>query len=90
MLLHFLEAAELTGNAGYEGTADRLAHKLINDAYNDADGRRWYDAWTRVKPWDVDAHTGLYVGAAGNASTLLAYYANRTGKKVTPIFEYLS
>lgn len=90
MLLHFLEAAELTGNAGYEGTADRLAHKLLNDAYNDADGRRWYDAWTRVKPWDVDAHTGLYVGAAGNASALLAYYANRTGKKVTPIFEYLS
>ena len=69
--------------------AGQIAYKLLNDAYKDADGSRWYDAWTRVKPWDVDAHLGLFVGAAGNASALLSYYAEKTGKSVTPIFEYI-
>lgn len=88
VLLHFIEAAKLTGNQEYQSIANQLAHKLLNDAYKDADGKRWYDAWTRVKPWDVDAHIGLYVGTAGNASTLLTYYANKTQKEITPIFEY--
>lgn len=89
VLLHFIEAAKLTGNEEYKKKADQIAEKLLNDAYKDTDGKRWYDAWTRVKPWDVDAHIGLYVGSAGNASTLLTYYANKVGKSVTPIFEYL-
>jgi len=88
VLLHFIEAAKLTENATYQSIAEQLANKLLNDAYKDADGKRWYDAWTRVKPWDVDAHIGLYVGSAGNASTLLTYYAKAVGKEITPIFEY--
>lgn len=88
VLLHFIEAANLTGNTEYENIANQIAYKLLNDAYKDSEGKRWYDAWTRVKPWDVDAHIGLYVGSAGNASTLLTYYANQTGKNITKIFEY--
>ncbi len=89
VLLHFLEGQTLTGNGDYDEVAGQIAYKLLNDAYKDADGSRWYDAWTRVKPWDVDAHLGLFVGAAGNASALLSYYAEKTGKSVTPIFEYI-
>lgn len=88
VLLHFIEAVKLTGSQEYQDIANQLAHKLLNDAYKDGDGKRWYDAWTRVKPWDVDAHIGLYVGTSGNASTLLTYYANKTNKEITPIFEY--
>lgn len=88
VLLHFIDAAKLTGNERYHDTARQIAYKLYNDAYKDRDGKRWYDAWTRVKPWDVDAHLGLFVGAAGNASALLSYYADKTGKELTPIFEY--
>ena len=36
----------------------------------------------------MDAHLGLFVGAAGNASALLSYYSDKTGKKITPVFEY--
>lgn len=72
----------------YKDYADKIAYKLLNDAYTDSEGNRWYDAWTRVKPWDVDAHLGLFVGAAGNASALLSYYSDKTGKKITPVFEY--
>lgn len=88
VLLHFIEATKLTDNKEYQHIASELAYKLLNDAYKDSDGKRWYDAWTRLKPWDVDAHIGLYVGCAGNASTLLNYYAVETGKAITPIFEY--
>ncbi len=88
VLLHFLEASKLIQDERYEALADQLANKLLNDAFQDETGKRWYDAWTRVKPWDVDAHIGLYVGTAGNASTLLTYYADKTGKALTPIFEY--
>lgn len=88
ILLHFIDAAKLTGNEKYKDFADKIAYKLLNDAYTDSEGNRWYDAWTRVKPWDVDAHLGLFVGAAGNASALLSYYSDKTGKKITPVFEY--
>lgn len=88
VLLHFIEASKLIPDERYAVLADQLANKILNDAFQDETGKRWYDAWTRVKPWDVDAHIGLYVGTAGNASTLLTYYADKTGKKITPIVEY--
>ncbi len=88
VLLHFVEAGKLLNDAKYRNIADEIADKLLNDAYKDADGKRWYDAWTRLKPWDVEAHIGLYVGTAGNASSLLTYYADRANKEITPIFEY--
>lgn len=86
VLYHFLTAAAIDGK--YLSYAERTAKKTIADAYKDSEGYRWYNAWTRIKPWDVDAHLGLYVGAAGSASALLALYAKLENVKITPLFEY--
>lgn len=86
VLLHFTKAAER--DEKYLEYAKKTAEKSINDAYKDRDGYRWYNPWTRVKPWDVQSHLGLFVGAAGSASALLFLYAKETNKTITPIYEY--
>lgn len=86
VLYHFLTAADV--DEKYLRCARKTADKSIADAYKDEKGYRWYNAWTRIKPWDVDAHLGLYIGAAGSASALLALYAKLTGTKITALFEY--
>lgn len=88
VLYHFLTAAKIDDS--YLTYAKKTASKTITDAYKDQDGYRWYNAWTRIKPWDVDAHLGLYVGAAGSASALLATYAQLENVQITPLFEYAS
>jgi hypothetical protein len=65
-----------------------VADKLIGDSYSDDRGKRWYNAWTRVMPWNVDAHHGLYIGSAGCASALLSLYAALESKNITPIIEF--
>ena len=88
ILLHFSRNRDiLTGNINIT-LARRTANKLVSDAYVDNRGRRWYDAWTRVKPWDVDSNLGLYIGDAGNASSLLSLYASIKGIKITEIPEF--
>jgi len=86
VLLHFLKASDL--NKEYLSYAKRTANKTVGDAYKDKDGYRWYNAWTRIKPWDVDSHLGLFVGAAGSASALLSIYGKLENVDVTPLFEY--
>ena len=86
VLYHFLEAADI--DEKYLAYAKKTAAKTVSDAYKDSDGYRWYNAWTRLKPWDVEAHLGLYVGAAGSASALLAAYAKLEGIEITSLFEY--
>jgi hypothetical protein len=68
--------------------AARTANTILHDAYVDDNGRRWYDAWTRVKPWDVDSNLGLFIGDAGNASALLSLYAKNKGIKITALPEF--
>ena len=88
ILLHFSRNRDiLTGNINIT-LARRTANKLVSDAYVDNRGRRWYDAWTRVKPWDVDSNLGLYIGDAGIASALLSLYASIKGIKITEIPEF--
>ena len=86
VLLHFLKASDL--NKEYLSYAKRTANKTVGDAYKDKDGYRWYNAWTRIKPWDVDSHLGFFVGAAGSASALLSIYGKLENVDVTPLFEY--
>ena len=86
VIYHFLTAADI--DEKYLAYVKKTADKSIADAYKDEEGYRWYNAWTRVKPWSVDAHLGLYVGAAGSASALLATYARLEGKEITQLFEY--
>ena len=89
VLLQFIDAYITTSNLTYKKKATEVANKLISDAFKDKNGTRWYNAWTRVIPWNVDAHIGLYIGAAGSASTLLSLYALHKGIEITNIYEFL-
>ena len=86
VLLHFLKAGE--SQEKYLAYARETADKTVADAYKDQEGYRWYNAWTRIKPWDVDPHLGLYVGAAGSGSALLSLYGKLKNLPVTPLYEY--
>ena len=56
----------------YLAYAQRVADQTLSRATNlDGKGLRWYQAWTRTKPWEVAAETGYMVGAAGVATALL-------------------
>jgi hypothetical protein len=49
-----------------------VADQLISREDNlDGKGYRWYQAWTRVKPWEVNAETGYKIGAAGIGAALV-------------------
>ncbi len=68
----FLSLWAATGQARYRDFARRVADQLISRG-NDLDGKgyRWYQAWTRVKPWEVNAETGYKIGAAGIGAALI-------------------
>ncbi len=88
VLLHFIDGITTIGDEKYKQLAKETASKLIGDAYKDEKGVRWYNAWTRVIPWNVDSHLGLYIGAAGSASALLSLYGKLENKNVTSIYEF--
>lgn len=90
VFLHFIDGYKLTGEERYRDLAIQIADKMIGDAYKNHEGTRWYNAWTRVMPWNVDAHIGLYMGSAGAASTLVSLYGALEGKEITQIFEFLN
>lgn len=89
VFLHFVDGYKLTGQDKYKQLATATADKLIGDAFKNDEGTRWYNAWTRVMPWNVDAHIGLYLGSAGAASALISLYGALAGKEITQIFEFL-
>jgi uncharacterized protein YyaL (SSP411 family) len=68
----FLSLWLATGKAQYRDFARRVADQLISRE-DDLDGKgyRWYQAWTRVKPWEVNAETGYKIGAAGVGAALI-------------------
>lgn len=88
VLLHFVDGITTIGDEKYEKLAKETAKKLIGDAFKDDKGVRWYNAWTRVIPWNVDSHLGLYIGAAGSASALLSLYGKLENKGITSIYEF--
>jgi hypothetical protein len=88
VLLHFISGYQLTGDEQYQSYGRLIADKLIGDSYRDERGTRWYNAWTRVIPWNVDSHLGLYIGAAGEASALLSLYAALEGKQISGLYEF--
>ena len=87
-LLHFLTDSDLIPGGINQALAARTANDILHDAFVDEKGRRWYDAWTRVTPWDVDSNLGLFIGDAGNASALLSLYAKNKGIKITTLPEF--
>jgi len=88
VLLHFVDGYKLTKDVFYKETARKIADKLIGDAFRNKEGIRWYNAWTRVMPWNVDAHIGLYMGSAGAASALLSLYGALEGITIPQISEF--
>lgn len=68
----FLGLWAATGKQEYYAYANRLAEHTLGRSSNlDGKGNRWYQAWTRVKPSEVNAETGYSIGAAGIGASLL-------------------
>jgi uncharacterized protein YyaL (SSP411 family) len=68
----FLGLWAATHKPEYLGFAHRVVDQMLSRVtdFNDQ-GYRWYQAWTRVTPWVVNAETGYMIGAAGVGATLL-------------------
>jgi hypothetical protein len=61
-----------TGETEYYAFANKVADQVLGRQTDlDGKGYRWYQAWTRVKPWEVTAETGYSIGASGVGSALL-------------------
>jgi rhamnogalacturonyl hydrolase YesR len=70
-----------TGRREYLAFSQRVARQLVSRGTNlDGKGLRWYQAWTRVKPWEVSAETGYSIGAAGVGAALLHVHLAEQGK----------
>jgi lantibiotic modifying enzyme len=68
----FVSLWAATGRKDYLAFSQRVARQLVSRGTNlDGKGLRWYQAWTRVKPWEVNAETGYSIGAAGVGAALL-------------------
>jgi len=70
-----------TGRRDYLVFAQRVARQLVSRETNlDGKGSRWYQAWTRVKPWEVSAETGYSIGASGVGTSLLHVHLAEQGR----------
>jgi lantibiotic modifying enzyme len=77
----FLGLWASTGNSEYYAFANDLADQALSRQTNfDGKGSRWYQAWTRVKPWEVTAETGYSIGAAGVGTALLHAFLAQSGR----------
>jgi len=76
-----------TGDADYLAFARRSAAVMLSKA-NDLDGQgnRWYQAWTRTKPWEVTVETGYMIGAAGVGSALVHLHLAEEGRYQAILF----
>lgn len=91
ILEHFAEMYKFTGDEDFLRYAERTADVLLANSHvsdEESDKRSWFGAWTRTIPERVVSYTGLYVGSAGCASSLLSLYAVKSEKKLTPLYEY--
>jgi lantibiotic modifying enzyme len=70
-----------SGRPEYLSFAQRVARQLVTRGSDlDGKGTRWYQAWTRVRPWEVSAETGYSIGAAGVGTALLHVHLASIGK----------
>ncbi|GAA1295612.1 hypothetical protein Psi02_11360 [Planotetraspora silvatica] len=72
LLEFFIGLWAATGSETYLQYARSIGQDLIGRATaHDQTGYRWYQAYRRLRPWEVTADTGYMVGAAGIGSALL-------------------
>ncbi len=97
LLEHFVSVYKLTKNPEFLEYAKRAANTVIGQSFvPDADGdiyhqktlRRWSGAWWRTIPTDVHSYTGLYIGSAGNAWSLLSLAAAEKNEELIELIEY--
>ena len=81
LLENFVAVYRLTGEQEFLDYAKRTADTVIgfshvddvaDNIYKTENARRWLGNWWRTIPQDVHTYTGLYIGTAGNAWSLLS------------------
>lgn len=83
----FTSLGVATGQPEYLAFAKRVADIMLSRATDlDGTGNRWYQAWTRTKPWEVTAETGYMIGAAGVGSALLHLHLAEAGRPAAILF----
>lgn len=96
LLEHFVSVYRLTGETEFLTYAKRTARTVIGqsfvedgkDMYSQKSPRKWLGAWWRTIPQDVHSYSGLYLGTAGNAWTLLTLANVELKKDLVDITEY--
>lgn len=97
LLEHFISVYKLTGEKEFLNYAKRTARTVIGQSQVDDDGtdiyklenkRRWLGNWWRTIPKDVHTYTGLYIGTAGNAWSLLSLVGVEKGEEYINLIEY--
>ena len=77
----FLGMWATTGRKDYLAFAQRVADQMLSRRSDlDGKGSRWYQAYTRVKPWEVSAETGYMIGGAGIGASLLHFHLAEAGR----------
>lgn len=83
----FLSLWVVTHKDEYRAFARRAGDQLISRETDlDGKGYRWYQAWTRVKPWEVNAETGYKIGAAGVGAALVHLHLATRGQYAALLF----
>ena len=97
LLEHFISVYKLTGEEEFLNYAKRTARTIIGqshiddsqtDIYKAGNSRRWLGNWWRTIPQDVHTYSGLYIGTAGNAWSLLSLVGVLKNEEYVQIVEY--
>lgn len=96
ILEHFVSVYKLTGEDEFLKYALRTARMIIGQSYVEDDkdiykqktSRRWLGNWWRTIPQEVHSYTGLYIGTAGDAWSLLSLAAAEKGVEYIKTVEY--
>ena len=96
ILEHFVAVYRLTGEQEFLKYARRTAKFIIGqsfvnddaDIYKQQNERHWYGNWWRTIPQNVHSYTGLYIGTAGNAWSLLSLAAAENDEELINTIEY--
>lgn len=97
LLEHFISVYRLTGEEEFLEYAKRTSRTVIgqshvddsrSDIYKADNSRRWLGNWWRTIPHDVHSYSGLYIGTAGNAWSLLSLAGVLKNEKYIEVVEY--
>ncbi len=97
LLEHFVSVNKLTKNPEFLEYGKGAAKTVVGQSFvADSDGdiyhqksvRKWSGAWWRTIPTDVHSYTGLYIGSAGNAWSLLSLAAAEKNESLIELIEY--